>query len=732
MHGMPASSKENVVVVTQPHAQVSSGVEIPVKDEEIEAINLRAIGNASQREQQERPKTFLIPQQYTLDLLFFRMIFKHMLEEQKPSEEKEDKPLSGSDSSPKGREEDVDEDCPAEVDEEIPLVSFQRTLERLFFVLMDGEGFDATKYDIDGNGCVGWDEFIEVCRHRNIVIKLRPAERIFYTLDKPDSSYLAQLVSIFVLLVIATSSLSFILSTTSEFQNDGDNGGRDEPKAKPAFILVEKVCLWIFVAEYLARLLTCSTVRAEVLNKKKLLSITTGYEEINIPSPLRRLVLFIFSPANLIDLAAIVPGVVSSFVPSLGGGGGGFVVLRLIRLTRVFRAPVIREPAQIIVETIRRSAKALFVLGVNLGLGIVIFGSLMYLAEKGDWNASDRTYLRETGRMWDSTLEKWTQVKDESPFVSIPHTFWWAIVTATTVGYGDNYPTTGLGYIIAVAFMMFSLIIAALPIGVVGGIFSSVWDELEDSKKAYSEYCRAEDLIVKTSFQKFAPFESMSKLMLIDIWNERLPCEAEGAWAAVSLEPPLKGDFMGQARIELDMLGDVPITKDIMVSLQPDYDMVKRRVSGQLSLQIQWTPQKFEADDLNLEFRGSLVLTIISAEKLVNINYRTPDSASNPYCVVTCYPNSPAQPGDMVRPCIWRAPGATNTLAPKWHCSHEFRYKWSTSKKTAFPRKCDKWQRSQIVDEQEKGEYVGYESADHEAGPEAPAYCDPAVPERSN
>ena len=156
---------------------------------------------------------------------------------------------------------------------------------------------------------------------------------------------------------------------------------------------------------------------------------------------------------HVIDLAAIVPGVISSFLPSLfsQGGGGGFVVLRLIRLTRVFRAPVIREPATIIAITIRRSAKALFVLGVNLGLGIIIFGSLMYLAEQGKWNADDHTYLRETGRTWNALANDgkgaWEKATEESPFVSIPHTLWWAITTATTVGYGDNYPTTGLGYV---------------------------------------------------------------------------------------------------------------------------------------------------------------------------------------------------------------------------------------------------------------------------------------------
>jgi hypothetical protein len=349
---------------------------------------------------------------------------------------------------------------------------------------------------------------------------------------------------------------------------------------------------------------------------------------------------------------------------------------------------MIREPARIIGITMRRSAKALFVLGVNLGLGIIIFGSLMYLAEKGKWNPDERNYLREVGWTWNAEEEKWEQVKLPTPFVSIPHTFWWAIVTATTVGYGDNYPTTKWGYIIAVAFMMFSLIIAALPIGVVGGIFSSVWEEIEQSKKDYRETCRKEDLIVKSSLQRYAPFESMSRLMTIDVWNERLPSEdGEGAWAPESsLDPPLKGDFMGQARIELDKhlgksFGDVEVTKEITVPLQSDLDMVKRTISGMITFQVQWKPSQVKKEDeKTLELHGSLQMSLVSAENLVNINYRKAGSVSNPYCVVICYPKSPAVAGDMVRPCIWRAPAAIGTLCPRWNYTHEFKYSWSTSK----------------------------------------------------
>jgi hypothetical protein len=205
--------------------------------------------------------------------------------------------------------------------------------------------------------------------------------------------------------------------------------------------------------------------------------------------------------------------------------GKGFVVLRLIRLTRVFKAPALRESALVIARTVRKSTKAFYVLAFNLGLGIVIFGSLMYLAEIGKWDPVDRTYQRYEGRAWNATSARWEDSRAESPFQSIPHAFWWAIVTASTVGYGDKFPTTTLGYIIAVATMMFSLVILALPVGVIGGNFGTVWKEVEGEKKAFVEGKQMEEATIKASFQRFAPHEHMSKLMLIDVWFDRFPAQ---------------------------------------------------------------------------------------------------------------------------------------------------------------------------------------------------------------
>jgi voltage-gated potassium channel len=638
------------------------GVELNIRKDETEHINKRAISDGSS----EMSKKMLVSKNRPLDLLFFRMIFQHMIQEGEGN----------------GKAEGADED-----QDGIPVAAFQRTLERLFYVLRDDRGFDAREYDVDGNGCVGWSEFVHVFRQRKIVINLSLMERIYITLSDPESCFLAQIISVLVLLVIGTSSICFMMGTMYMFQKEE---GDLEPKPLDVFKSIEWVCLAIFIVEYLSRLLTCWMVREEVIDQKQLMSLTVGYEAIFLPSPPKRLLSFVFEPANFIDLAAILPGVISLLEESVTGRpsqikGGGFVVLRLIRLTRVFRAPAIREPAFVIAVTLRRSTKALYVLAFNLGLGIVISGSLMYLVEGGDWNAETQTYDRIVSyHVWDNATGTYIDERAISPFVSIPHSFWWAIVTATTVGYGDHFPTTPLGYTIATAFMIFSLVMMALPIGVIGGTFATVWEEVQETRERSKAERKGQGGIIKASFQRFEPFATMSKLMLIDVWNERFPiAESGGVLDPNSSTRPLKGDFMGQVRLELNLSQERAASEELTLPLQSDYETVTRDVTGQLTVRYEWTPEEPPKERGDLQesegplLVGTLKMTISSASNLLNLNLGKPSNCfSNPYCMVLCYPKSASVCGDLVQPCIWRTPSVDNNLHPEFNFSHDFHFAW--------------------------------------------------------
>merc|ERR1719478_632862 len=211
-----------------------------------------------------------------------------------------------------------------DADENIPIQAFQRAMGRLFYVLRDPQGFDSKVYDQNGNNYVGWGEFCYVWKDRKITVRLSRSERIYLTFDDPQSSYMARIVSVVTLATIVLSSLGFILSTVPELQEKKEDGS--QPTPGPAFDYIENACLIVFVLEYLARLCTCWAIRDEVFDKAVLLELATGYERIKLSSPVIRVIRFIFNLQNMVDLAAIAPGVVTAFIwmatgeASAGGG----------------------------------------------------------------------------------------------------------------------------------------------------------------------------------------------------------------------------------------------------------------------------------------------------------------------------------------------------------------------------------------------------------------------------
>jgi hypothetical protein len=575
-----------------------------------------------------------------------------------------------------------------DADENIPIQAFQRAMGRLFYVLRDEKGFESKDYDQNGNNYVGWGEFCYVWKDRNITVRLSRSERIYLTFDDPQSSYAARILSVVTLSTIVMSSLGFILSTVPDLQDWPDNG--EAPKPGPVFDYIENSCLVIFVLEYLVRLCTCWAIREDVFDKGALLELVTGYERIKLTSPVMRVVKFVFNMQNLIDLAAILPGVITWVLWIATGdhshGGGGFVVLRLIRLTRIFRAFRLGkyvEPVLVITRTVKQSTKALYVLAFNLLLGVVIFGSLMYLMEQGEWDTELREYVRVESRQWNQTLNDYEDVMGVTPFESIPHAFWWALVTSTTVGYGDHYPTTSNGYIVAVVCMVWSLVILALPVGVIGGTFTQVWDQFAKNKISEAATLRREMKYVAHAYQRIEP-AVVSRLLLLQVWNE------DGQYESMPASPE---DFMGEVKLELELPPDQIIRgKEMRLKLKQNLQIVKKEISGSIVVRYDWIPtepgtavdQVEETDDLPLMqkvLHGQLRLEIIAAHDLVNTDWGRSYGRSSPYCIALCYPTSPAPETQHrheahLRPVVWRSPSEQYTLNPEWQCGHTFEYSW--------------------------------------------------------
>jgi len=142
---------------------------------------------------------------------------------------------------------------------------------------------------------------------------------------------------------------------------------------------------------------------------------------------------------GLVDLMAILPTYLSLFI----SGTHYLAVIRALRLLRVFRifklASFLKESI-VITSALKASRPKITVFLVFIVLMVTIIGSIMYLVEGGN---------------------------EGSSFTSIPKSIYFAIVTLTTVGYGDIAPQTELGQFLAAIVMIMGYAVIAVPTGIV-------------------------------------------------------------------------------------------------------------------------------------------------------------------------------------------------------------------------------------------------------------------------
>ena len=146
---------------------------------------------------------------------------------------------------------------------------------------------------------------------------------------------------------------------------------------------------------------------------------------------------YVFSYLGMIDLLAIIPTYLSLFFI----GAQSLLVLRALRLIRIFRIFKLTHflsEMQFLSGAIRGSFRKISIFMLIVLSLVIILGSVMYLAERG-----------------------------ENGFNSIPDSIYWAIVTITTVGYGDISPITPLGKWIASIIMLMGYGIIAVPTGII-------------------------------------------------------------------------------------------------------------------------------------------------------------------------------------------------------------------------------------------------------------------------
>ena len=162
---------------------------------------------------------------------------------------------------------------------------------------------------------------------------------------------------------------------------------------------------------------------------------------------------------GIIDFLAVIPTYLSIFLP----GSQYLLVIRLLRVLRIFRVlklvQYVRE-ANMLAKALRASFRKIVVFLFTVLALVIIFGSFMYLIE-GENNG----------------------------FTSIPRSIYWAIVTLTTVGYGDISPQTNLGQAVASVIMIIGYSIIAVPTGIITVEISRSTKKAENSHECPN--CRA-------------------------------------------------------------------------------------------------------------------------------------------------------------------------------------------------------------------------------------------------
>lgn len=165
----------------------------------------------------------------------------------------------------------------------------------------------------------------------------------------------------------------------------------------------------------------------------------------------RKPLMYATSFLGIIDLLSILPSFIGLFYP----GAETLLVVRILRVLRIFRIFKLAEylgEANALVLALRGSQKKIAIFLYSIFIFVVIFGSVMYLVEG-----------------------------EENGFTSIPRAIYWAIITMTTVGYGDLVPQTDIGQMIAATVMILGYAIIAVPTGIYSAELSRVASDGRES-----------------------------------------------------------------------------------------------------------------------------------------------------------------------------------------------------------------------------------------------------------
>uniref|UniRef100_A0A9J8BAE5 Potassium voltage-gated channel, Shaw-related subfamily, member 3a n=1 Tax=Cyprinus carpio carpio TaxID=630221 RepID=A0A9J8BAE5_CYPCA len=341
--------------------------------------------------------------------------------------------------------------------------------------------------------------------------------RIWALFEDPYSSKYARYVAFGSLLFILISISTFCLETHEAFNTIYNktenvtvgNVTREEVVFEVVtdnwLTYVEGVCVIWFTIEVFARVIFCPD-KAE----------------------------FFKSSLNIIDFVAILPFYLEVALSGLSSKAAkdvlGFLrVVRFVRILRIFKLTRHFVGLRVLGHTLRASTNEFLLLIIFLALGVLIFATMIYYAERIGADPADPTASKHT------------------TFKNIPIGFWWAVVTMTTLGYGDMYPETWSGMLVGALCALAGVLTIAMPVPVIVNNFGMYYSL------------------------------AMAKQKLPKKKNKHIPrapqpgspnyCKPDALAMATASPHRIMGNVMGSMVVSGSMAGDCPLAQEEIIEI---------------------------------------------------------------------------------------------------------------------------------------------------------------------
>ncbi|OCT76545.1 potassium voltage-gated channel subfamily G member 2 [Xenopus laevis] len=260
--------------------------------------------------------------------------------------------------------------------------------------------------------------------------------------ENPHSGIPGKIFACLSVSFVAITAVSLCISTMPDFREEEDRGECSQ-KCYDIFVL-ETVCVAWFSLEFVLRFIQAESK-----------------------------CVFLRTPLNMIDIMAILPYYITLIVDALSGGKSGGAgnnylekvglvlrVLRALRILYVMRLARHSLGLQTLGLTVRRCTREFGLLLLFLCVAMALFSPLVYLAE--------------------------SELGAKQEFTSIPGSYWWAVISMTTVGYGDMVPRSIPGQVVALSSILSGILLMAFPVTSIFHTFSRSYTELKEQQQRAS------------------------------------------------------------------------------------------------------------------------------------------------------------------------------------------------------------------------------------------------------